>query len=138
MAELKTKPNRKSVTKFLNAVENERRREDAFVLLEMMREITGEEPVMWGESIVGFGSYPYTNTMGSYRWMLTGFSPRKASMSLYIMTGFQEYADLLAKLGKFKVSVSCLYINKLDDVDLDVLRQMIRKSTAKLNKLNAT
>ena len=135
MADLKTKPNRKSVHKFLNSVENDRRREDAFALLEMMQEITGEKPVMWGDSIVGFGSYPYTNTSGSYRWMLTGFSPRKASMSVYIMTGFKDYKGLLAKLGKCKSSVSCLYINKLEDIDLNVLRKLITKSADRLRKI---
>jgi len=94
-----------------------------------MQEVTGEEPVMWGTSIIGFGSYHYKYTSGQEaEWFLSGFSPRKQSLTLYIMSGFDEYEPLLAKLGKYKTGKSCLYINKLADVDQDILKDLISKS----------
>ncbi len=129
MSDLKTKPNRKSVKRFIAAVENDRRREDAEKLLALMEDITGEKPVMWGDSIVGFGKYAYKYDSGREgEWLLTGFSPRKASLSVYIMSGFGKMESRLKKLGKHKHSVSCLYINRLDDVDLKVLARIIRES----------
>lgn len=137
MAELKTRRNSASVEDFLNSVENERRREDSFAVLELMREATGEEPAMWGDSIVGFGSYHYTYASGREGdWMLVGFSPRKQSLTLYIMSGFAAYEDLLAQLGKHKTGKSCLYINKLDDVDLPTLRELVRQSAAHVAATN--
>ena len=129
MAELKTQKTDASVEDFLNAVENERRRADSFCILEIMREITGEEPAMWGPSIVGFGSYTYKYASGREgEWPVVGFSPRKRNLTLYIMDGFDTYDALLAKLGKYKTGKACLYINKLDDVDADVLRELIAQS----------
>ena len=129
MAELKTKPTDESVVAFLNKVENDRRRQDSFKVLQLMKEITGEEPKMWGTSIVGFGSYTYKYASGREgEWMAIGFSPRKQALTLYIMDGFGEYDALLGELGKHKTGKSCLYINKLDDVDMDVLRDLIQKS----------
>lgn len=129
MAELKTQPNEQSVEAYLQGVENERKRMDSFQIMELMREVTGEEPTMWGDSIVGFGSYHYTYASGREGdWFLTGFAPRKQNLTLYIMAGFEEYDDLLARLGKHKTGKSCLYINKLDDVDQDVLRELVRRS----------
>jgi hypothetical protein len=129
MAELKTKPNDGSVEDFLNSVENDRRREDSFKVLELMKEVTGEEPNMWGSSIVGFGSYRYKYASGREgEWMAIGFSPRKQSLTLYIMDGFGEYDALLEDLGKHRTGKSCLYINKLDDVDMEVLRDLVQKS----------
>lgn len=125
MAEPKTKANRKSVNKFLSNIEHPQRREDAFVLLEIFSRLTNKKPVMWGDSIVGFGSYAYENTLGKARWPVTGFSPRKQNLSLYFMRGFSKYSELLDKLGKSKQSKSCLYINKLSDVDLNILEQLI-------------
>jgi hypothetical protein len=120
MSEAKTRPTSKSVERFLAGVENDRRRDDSFRMLEIMREITGEEPKMWGPSIVGFGSYHYRYASGREGdWMLTGFSPRKSSLTVYIMAGFS---------GKFKTGKSCLYINKLDDVHLPTLKKLIRES----------
>ena len=129
MSELKTQKTNASVTEFLNAVEHVKRREDSLAILELMREITGKEPAMWSPSIVGFGSYHYKYASGREgKWFLTGFSPRKQNLTLYIMPGFDQYEALLAKLGKFKTGKSCLYVNKLEDVNLDVLRELIQQS----------
>jgi hypothetical protein len=129
MSELKTIKNDASVAGFLDAVENETRRKDAFALLKLMKEVTGEEPAMWGPSIVGFGSYHYTYASGREGdWPIVGFSPRKRNLTLYIMDGFDEYGSLLAKLGKHTTGKACLYINKLADVDMDVLRELVKKS----------
>jgi len=129
MSENKTRPTDESVVAFLNSVEHKTRREDAFTLLEMMREITGEEAVLWGSSIVGFGSYHYKYDSGREGDMpLVGFSPRKQSTTVYIMPGFDDYDALLDNLGKHKIGKSCLYMNKLADVDETVLRRLIRRS----------
>ncbi|MFW9967452.1 MAG: DUF1801 domain-containing protein [Candidatus Thorarchaeota archaeon] len=129
MSDVKTKPTDASVEDFLNSVEHPQRREDSFELLEMMKEITREEPTMWGPSIVGFGSYHYKYESGREGNMpLTGFSPRKRSLTVYIMSGFEGYNDLLEKLGKHKTGKSCLYINKLEDVDRSVLEKIISQS----------
>ena len=129
MAENKTQKTGVSAEEFIASVENKRRREDGLTLLEMMREITGLEPDMWGPSIIGFGDYHYRYDSGREGDMfLTGFSPRKQSLSLYIMAGFASYDDLLAKLGKHRKGASCLYINKLADVDMEVLRELVRES----------
>jgi hypothetical protein len=125
----KTKPHDADVQAFLDQVEPARRREDGQVLLEMMGEITGEPPKMWGPTIIGFGEYRYRYESGREGdWFLCGFSPRKASLSLYIMGGFEGHDDLMARLGKHKTGKSCLYINKLDDVDLEVLRELVAAS----------
>lgn len=138
MAENKTKPTRASVARFIARVENDRRREDALVLHEMMKDITGEPAVMWGESLVGFGSYAYTYDSGrSGEFFVAGFSPRKANLVLYIMSGFTGHAALMKKLGKHKTGRSCLYINKLDDVNLDVLRELIRRSVEHVSSSQA-
>ncbi len=129
MAELKTKKNDASVMDFLNSVENDTRRSDALKVNELMNEITGEEPKMWGGSIVGYGSVHLKYASGrELDWMLIGFSPRKQSLSLYIMDGFKKYDELLSKLGKFKTGKSCLYVNKLEDVDIQVLTELVTLS----------
>ena len=129
MAELKTKKNKASVTAFLNSVEDEKRRKDSKRVLKMMKEITGKKPEMWGASIVGFGSYDYKYASGQEgNWFKVGFSPRKTALTLYIMTGFSRYASLMKKLGKYKTGKSCLYIKKLEDIDMDVLRELIEES----------
>ena len=111
------------------AIEDERKRADARTVAGIMRDATGDEPRMWGPGIVGFGSYHYKYASGREGdWMLTGFSPRARNLTLYIMSGFREYEDLLARLGKHKTGKSCLYVNKLDDVDLDVLRELVERS----------
>jgi len=129
MTELKTKPNDKSVIEFLNNVENKRRREDSFAVLKLMKEVTEEEPLMWGDSIVGFGSYHYKYSSGREAdWLQIGFSPRKQSLTIYIMDGFEKYEELLDQLGKHKIGKSCLYINKLDDVSIPVLKDIMTES----------
>lgn len=127
--ELKTKVNDASVEGFLNSVTDEQKREDCFEILRLMGEVTNEEPKMWGSSIVGFGSYHYKGASGREGdWLLTGFSPRKENLTLYIMGGFDHHQDLLKKLGKHKTSVGCLYIKKLGDVDKEVLKELVAES----------
>ena len=138
MAELKTKKNDASVEDFLNGVENPKRKADSFELLKMMQEITGEEPTMWGSSLVGFGSYDYKYASGREgSWFRTGFSPRKNAMTLYIMSGFSQYDELMAKLGKYTTGKSCLYVKKLEDVDQDVLRELIKQSAEHMEQSNS-
>ena len=135
MAELKTKPNNKSVAKFLFNVDD-KRKDDCQRLLILMQKITGKKPRMWGDSIVGFGEYHYKYKTGREGdWFVTGFSPRKQNLSIYIMPGFSNYASLLDKLGKHKHSVSCLYINKLADIDFRVLEKLIAKSVVDMKKV---
>ena len=137
MAELKTKPNEQKVEDFLNVVENDTKREDSFAILELMKDVTGEEPIMWGDSIVGFGTYKYKYASGREgEWMVTGFSPRKQNLTLYIMDGFDEYDELLENLGKHTTGKSCLYIKKLEDVDQDVLRELVSKSVEHMEATN--
>lgn len=135
MAELKTQPNDLDVESFINTIEPESKRDDAWEVLKLMKKVTGEEPVMWGSSIVGFGKYKYVYESGREgEWMLTGFSPRKQAMTLYLMSGYEKMDDLMQKLGKYKSSVSCLYIKRLSDIDLDVLEEMVRKSVEIIKK----
>ena len=128
MGELKTKMNDGNPLAFLNAVAHEKRRKDSLILLEIMKEVTGEPAKMWGDSIVGFGQMTYINTTGTNVWLMTGFSPRKQSLTVYIMDGFDRYQEILSRLGKFKTAKSCLYINKLEDVDEDVLKELVAAS----------
>ena len=129
MTELKTKPNEASVKQFINSVENEQKREESLRLLNIMEEVTGEKGKMWGQSIVGFGSYHYVYASGtSGDWMLAGFSPRKQALTIYMMAGNEHFEKELKDLGKYKLGKSCLYVKKLDDINESVLRKMIRKS----------
>ena len=129
MAELKTKPTDKSVEVYLSSIESETKREDAFRILNMMKDVTKGDPMMWGSSIIGFGTYKSKHASGrEVEWMKIGFAPRKRNLTLYIMDGFDQYDSLLSKLGKYKTGKACLYINKLADVDMDVLREMIKRS----------
>ena len=131
MAELKTKVNDASVEAFLNTITDESKRQDAFAILAMMQEITGAEPKMWGSSIVGFGSYRYQYASGREGdWMQMGFSPRKQNLTLYIPGSMESYQATLAQLGKHSSGKGCLYIKRLQDVDLTVLRQLIATSMA--------
>jgi hypothetical protein len=133
MAELKTKPTTASVTKFLNGVSDKTRRDDCFAVLEMMREVTKEEPAMWGSSIVGFGRYRYKYESGREgEWPITAFSPRKGDLTLYIVPGFDSDPALMKRLGKHKTGKSCLYIKQLADLDAKVLKQLIATSVKKL------
>jgi len=127
MATLKTRPNDLSVDAFLASIENVQKQDDSKLLLDLMEKITNEKPVMWGDSIVGFGSYHLKYQSGrELDWMLAGFSPRKQNMTIYMMGGFENQEELLAKIGKAKHSVSCLYVKKLEDIDLKVLSDMIK------------
>jgi nucleoid DNA-binding protein len=136
-AELKTKKNEASVEDFLNEIEDEKKREDCKKVSAMMEKVTGAKPKMWGASIVGFGTYSYKYASGREgEWMEVGFSPRKANLTLYIMSGFTEYDELLAKLGKYKTGKSCLYIKNLNDVDEKVLKQLIENSVENVRKGN--
>ena len=130
LAEIKTKPTSASVEDFINSVKDEQKRKDSFVILEMMKKATGEEPVLWSNSIIGFGNKRYKSptTGREVDWLRIGFSPRKANLSLYISVGIKEHAAALKKLGKHKTGVGCLYINKLEDIDMKVLKGMIDAS----------
>lgn len=130
MGNIKTTVNDASVEDFINKVPDEVRKQDSFILLKLFSKITGENPKMWGSSIIGFGKYHYKSERSKQEgdWPLTGFSPRKQNLTLYIMQGFADYQDVLNDLGKHKTSVSCLYINKLADVDMAVLEKLIKKS----------
>lgn len=129
MAELKTKETAASVEGFLAGVEDEGRRRDCWTVLEIMREVTGDAPKMWGPSIVGFGSYHYRYESGHEGdSCVVGFSPRKKELTLYIMSGFERREALLAKLGKHKTGKACLYLKSLAGVDLGVLRELVAES----------
>ncbi|HEX6307702.1 MAG TPA: DUF1801 domain-containing protein [Longimicrobiales bacterium] len=129
MAELKTQANDASVDAFLSGIEDSARRADCARVLELMKDVTGAEPLMWGASIVGFGRYRYRYASGREgEWFITGFSPRKNSLTLYIMAGFDRYDDLLARLGRYSTGKSCLYVKRLSDVDADVLRELVAAS----------
>lgn len=129
MAELKTKLTKNSVQAFLMKIPDSGRRKDAQSLLELMREVTGAKPALWGSSIIGFGSYHYKYASGQQGdWPIISFSPRKQNLTLYVMMPLERHADLLAKLGKHKARGSCLYINHMADVDLPTLRELIKRS----------
>ncbi|MCL4299702.1 MAG: DUF1801 domain-containing protein [Anaerolineae bacterium] len=129
MAELKTKPTEQSVEGFLQGVSPEQKRQDCLALVELMAEITGSEPRMWGNNIVGFGSYHYKYASGHEGdSFLTGFSPRKQNLTVYVMAGFDRYDDLMQRLGKYTTGKSCLYVKRLADVDLPTLTELIRQS----------
>lgn len=135
MAETKTKPTEVSVDSFIEAVDNPTRRADARTVLAMMERITGHEPKMWGPSIIGFGSYHYRYDSGHEGTACRlGFSPRKAQLVLYVLTESEGEAELLARLGKHKIGKCCLYINKLADVDMDVLETLTRRAWDWMNR----
>lgn len=135
MAENKTKATAASVSKFIDQVENEQKRNDAKTLVDIFEKLTGEKGKMWGPSIIGFGQYHYKYESGREGdFMLAGFSPRKTALTLYIMAGFSKYDEYLSKLGKFKTGKSCLYIKKLADVDMAVLESMIADSIQTIQK----
>ncbi|MEK6480004.1 DUF1801 domain-containing protein [Catalinimonas sp. 4WD22] len=129
MATLKTQPNSSSVEAFLNGIEDQKKKADSLALLKLFEEWTHHSPKMWGDSIVGYGTYHYRYDSGREGdWFLTGFSPRKQNLSLYIMPGFERYDNLMEKLGKYKTGKSCLYIKKLSEIDLNVLKELISQS----------
>lgn len=130
LAEIKTKQTLANVEDFINSVKDEQKHKDSFVLLEMMKKASGEEPKLWGNSLIGFGNKRYKSPSSGREvdWFLIGFSPRKANLSLYLMINHKEHAAEIKKLGKHKTAGGCIYINKLEDVDLKVLKGMIDAS----------
>jgi hypothetical protein len=136
MAENKTKQTKASVDKFINSIKEETEREDCYKIIKLMKSITKEEPKMWGPSIIGFGSYHYKYASGREGDMcITGFSPRKQNISLYLMGGFEKQKTQLKKLGKHKTGKGCLYIKTLNDVDVKILKEMIVQSVKEMKKL---
>ena len=136
---LKTQPTDQNPTEYLNQVEDPKRREDCLRLLEIFEEEVGAPAVMWGDAIVGFGTYHYIYESGREGdWMLAGFSPRKRNISLYIMSGFEGVEDIMSRLGKHKTGKSCLYINKLADIDEAALRELIQRSLTYLKNTYET
>lgn len=135
MSQNKTQPTDVDVDAFIATVDNPTRRRDAETLLELMRRVTGWEPQMWGPSIVGFGRYHYRYDSGREGdFLVTGFSPRKSSLVLYVMPGYDKAGDDLAALGKHKLGSSCLYVNKLADVDLGVLERIVADGVEKMRR----
>jgi hypothetical protein len=133
MAEMKTKPTDHSVEEFLNEVADEERRADCFQVAKIMEEITGEKPKMWGPSIVGFGSYHYKYASGREGdWPVTGFSPRKKDLTLYLMMGFQKHRELMEKLGRHSAAKSCLYFKRLSVFHVPTLKKLIKESVKEL------
>ena len=136
MTDPKTKKTVIDPCDFIQALDHPTRKADALVLYDLYKRITGYEPRMWGPTIIGFGRYSYTYDSGhSGESLAAGFSPRKASLSLYIVPGYQDYGDILSRLGKYKIGKSCLYVNKLADVDMAVLEELIRIGLKDLEKL---
>lgn len=137
MAELKTKENDQSVDAFLATVEDPRKREDCYTLIDIMQAAAGEGPRMWGDSIVGFSHYRYKYATGrTGEWPIVAFSPRKQNLTLYIMAGFDNYEELLGKLGKHTTGKSCLYVKRLSDLDMDVLETLVEASVAYMRATN--
>jgi len=129
MAELKTQPTGLDPEAFLNQIEDEQKRRDSFEILRILKTATGAEPQMWGDSIVGFGSYHYRYASGREGdWPLTGFSPRKQDLTIYLTYGFEQFEALMARLGKYKTGKACLYIKRLADVDPAVLQELVERS----------
>ena len=136
--EPKTRENDADVDAFIDSLEDERQREDSRLLKELYEKITKHPAKMWGGAIIGFGSMPYTNSLGTNNWPQAAFSPRKGNLTVYIGEGFEPYEDHLKKLGKHKIGKSCLYIKRLSDVDLKVLKEMIQQSAKKWRQEKAT
>ncbi|MCH7689946.1 MAG: DUF1801 domain-containing protein [candidate division Zixibacteria bacterium] len=135
MAELKTKETKLSVTKFIGKVEDDQKRQDLQAILKLMKQVTKEEPKIWGDSMIGFGHFHYKSDSGREGdWFLTGFSPRKQNLTIYITPGFDKYDSLMKQLGKHKTSKGCLYIKKLEDVDMKVLKELIKQSYQDMKK----
>lgn len=135
MAQNKTQPTNQKVSAFIAAIEDTQKRADCKALLKLMREVTGQPATMWGPSIVGFGNYHYKYASGREGdHFLTGFSPRKQALTIYIINGFQPHARLMEKLGKFKTGRSCLYVKSLDDIDRSVLTSLVKASVAYMRK----
>lgn len=131
----KTQPTMNSIAEFLSLIEDEHRRNECQQLIDLMRQESGEEPVLWGSAIIGFGQYHYRYESGREGdFMRVGFSPRKRNLSIYIIPGFDPYQDLLQRLGKHKLGKGCLYIKRLDDVNVSVLAELVRQSLSDMKK----
>jgi hypothetical protein len=130
VAEIKTKENEASVDDFLNGIKNEQQKKDSFTLVKMMEKASKDKAKMWGSAIIGFGSLRYKSPSSGREvdWFKIGFAPRKANLSLYLMIDHKTHADLLKKLGKYKTGGGCVYVNKLEDIDLKILEQMLKAS----------
>ena len=128
MAELKTKKTRASVTAFIDDIYDEATRKDCKTLLALFKDVTKAKPSMWGPAIIGFGDFRYTRGRDSYDWFLGGFSPRKQSLTIYMMSGYEPFPDLMAKLGQHSTGMSCLYIKRLSDVDMPTLKKLLAAS----------
>lgn len=137
MSEIKTQVTDDDPREFLNQIESQRKRDDAIAIMELMQEVTGKPPKMWGSSIIGFGSYRYEYKSGrEAEWFLVGFAPRKQNLVLYIMAGFDNYDHLLGELGKHKTGKACLYVNKLTDINMDTLRELVKQSVDHMRATN--
>ena len=132
MAELKTQPTEQDVDRFLDSIADAQQREDCRAISRMMREVTGAEPRMWGDSIVGFGSRHYRYASGREgEWFVTGFSPRKQNLTLYLWYGFEQDGALLQRLGKHKTGKACLYVKRLSNIDQEALRELIQRAASR-------
>lgn len=128
---MKTTPSDKSVSEFLDSIPDPQRQNDSLILLEMMQQITGYEPMMWGDSIIGFGNHHYKYESGREGdWFIVGFSPRKQNLTVYLWYGFDQQTELMKKLGKVKTGKACLYINKLEDINMSVLKELVSMAVA--------
>ena len=137
MAELKTKPSDMNVDALLDAIPDETRRRDCRSIAKLMEKLTGSRPQLWGTSIVGFGTYHYRYASGREGdWFITGFAPRKNDLTLYILSGFTRFEDLMSRLGRHKTGKSCLYIRRLEDIDMKVLEELIRESVQYVRQNN--
>ena len=132
----KTTQNEDSVDEFLKKIEDPEKQKTSWQILEIIKEISGKEPKMWGDSIIGFGNYHYKYATGREGdWMRIAFSPRKQNFSIYIMDGFDNHSELMKKLGKYKTGKSCLYIKKLQDIDINILKELMKESLLNMEKL---
>lgn len=138
LVEIKTKPTTSSVENYINNIKEEQKRKDSFKLVDMMKNATGEEPVLWSNSIIGFGTVRYKspNTGREVDWLKIGFAPRKANLSLYLSMDIKQHSEVLSKLGKHKTGAGCLYIKKLEDVDVKVLEELIETSLKWVDQYN--
>jgi hypothetical protein len=139
VAEIKTKENDASVEAFINSVPDEEKRKDSFTILDLMQKATGEKPKMWGASLIGFGNKRYKSPASGREvdWFIIGFSPRKANFSLYISFNLEQYTETLNKLGKHKTGMGCLYINKLKDIDLNILKDLINDAARNMSAVGS-
>ena len=136
MMDLKTKQNEKSVDEFINKIEDLEKKKSSRQILEILKDISKKKAKMWGDSIIGFGKYHYKYASGREGdWMRIGFSPRKQYLTLYIIDGFDKHRELMENLGKYKTGKSCLYIKKLEDIDIDILKELMKKSLLNMEKL---